>query len=153
MDINMTDCDRIEYVVEPYCAFSPSKVAVDVHRRRGLSTEFNDASLPVVGGRRGASATATTASSTSACSSRRGGTSSSSSSVITTSNPGCEKDWGRDTNKELKQKGGYTIEFWLNIGSRTQIPSTNEVLADAVVEMLRVLFLACCVGVGCFRMP
>ena len=153
MDINMTDCDRIEYVVEPYCAFSPSKVAADVHRRRGLSTEFNDASLPVVGGRRGASATATTASSTSACSSRRGGTSSSSSSVITTSNPGCEKEWGRDTNKEIKQKGGYTIEFWLNIGSRTQIPSTNEVLADAVVEMLRVLFLACCVGVGCFRMP
>ena len=59
----------------------------------------------------------------------------------------------KDTNKEIKQKGGYTIEFWLNIGSRTQIPSTNEVLADAVVEMLRVLFLACCVGVGCFRMP
>jgi len=145
MDINMTDCDRIEFVVEPYCAFKPFKVDAGVHRRS--DTAFIDDSLVVVGGRRGASATATSASTASACSSRRGDASS--SSVLTTSNPGCEKEWGRDTNKEIKQQGGYTIEFWVNIDSRTTIPNTNEVRVVVVGVMLFALFLYVVVGVRC----
>jgi hypothetical protein len=143
MDINITDCDRIEFVVEPYCAFKPSKVDAGVHRRS--DTAFIDDSLVMVGGRRGASATVTSTSTASACSSRRGGASS--SSVLTTSNPGCEKEWGRDTNKEIKQQGGYTIEFWVNIDSRTTIPNTNEVRVVVVGVMLFVLFLYVVVGV------
>jgi hypothetical protein len=62
---------------------------------------------------------------------------------MTTSNPGCEKEWGRDTNKEIKQQGGYTIEFWVNIDSKATIPNTNEV----------VLFLYVVAGDRCTCLP
>ena len=120
MDINITDCDRLEYVLDPYCAFTPLKVdAVEKRRRAGttFNDESTDESLPVVGGRRGDHAGSVLARPVSS-----------------------EKEWARETHKEIMDTGGYgagwTIEFWVKIDSRTRIPETNEVLVVCVLLLL-----------------
>ena len=117
MDINITDCDRLEYVLDPYCAFTPVKVDA-VEKRRRAGTTFNDESLPVVGGRRGDHAE--------------------SGPARPVSN---ETEWARETHKEIMDRGGFgvgwTIEFWLKIDSRTRIPETNEVLIVGVLCVCR----------------
>lgn len=53
-----------------------------------------------------------------------------------------DKVWSREVHKEIiNPEGygvGYTIEFWVNIDSRTKIPDTNEVV-------VRVCSFACAV--------
>ena len=74
--------------------------------------------------------------------SRRAG-SAPATAVSTGSNISADKVWSRDVHKEIMNPEGsgvgYTIEFWVNIDSRTKIPDTNEVVV-CVCPFARAVF-------------
>ena len=75
--------------------------------------------------------------------SRRAG-SAPASAVSTGSNISADKVWSRDVHKEIMNPEGYgvgyTIEFWVNIDSRTKIPDTNEVVVACVCPFACAVF-------------
>ena len=72
---------------------------------------------------------------------RRGGggsTSASASVAATTSTV----DWAKEMHKKVKASGGWTLEFWMKIDSRTRIPENNEDYKSQATSMRRIVFFS-----------
>jgi hypothetical protein len=50
--------------------------------------------------------------------------------------------FGPEVHKEVKAKGGYTIEFWVKIDAKTRIPTNNEDYKAQPTSMRRIVFLS-----------
>jgi len=71
---------------------------------------------------------------------RRGGESATTTTSSSVSSPAMV--FGSEVHKEIKKNGGYTIEFWLKIDTKTRIPTNNDDYKTESTSMRRIVFFS-----------
>jgi hypothetical protein len=71
---------------------------------------------------------------------RRGGGSTSASASVAASTSSV--DWAKGMHKQVKATGGWTLEFWMRVDSRTRIPENNEDYKSQATSMRRIVFFS-----------